>query len=90
MLTSAALPSSIDDSYAISKWLCEKQPELLPEQHRDDIDRLLGKLYDIHAMALSIAPYERNDGIPNQAAALLENAELSLGHRRALEIKSVL
>lgn len=90
MLTSPALPSPIDDSYDISRWLCEKQPELLPDQHREDIDRLLGKLYDFHAMALSIAHDDRNDGIPNQAAALLENPELSKRYRRALEIKSVL
>lgn len=41
-------------------------------------------------MALSVTLEDSRDGIPNKAAALLENPELSKGHRRALEIKSVL
>ncbi|KAK2608696.1 hypothetical protein QQS21_002807 [Conoideocrella luteorostrata] len=89
VLTSPALTVPIDESHDISKWLCHQQPELLPEQHRERIDHLLGKLYDFQATALSITPDERSNGIPNQAAALLENPALSTGHRRALEIKSV-
>ncbi|KAJ6444119.1 thioredoxin-like protein [Purpureocillium lavendulum] len=66
------------------------QPELLPEEHRETIDRLMNKIYAYHAKALLVAPDDRKDGIQNQAAAMLENPELSETYRRALEIKSVL
>ncbi|KAK5998772.1 hypothetical protein PT974_01154 [Cladobotryum mycophilum] len=89
-LTSASSPS-LDDSHDIARWLCQRQPELLPEEYKDIILRLMEKLYSFHAMALSIGPETRKHGIgiPNQAAALLENPDLSENHRRALEIKSV-
>lgn len=50
----------------------------------------MGKLYSFHAMALTASREVRKHGIPNQAAALLEKKDLTEGHRRALEIKSVL
>ncbi|KAI9904054.1 hypothetical protein N3K66_000583 [Trichothecium roseum] len=88
-LTSPSLPSALTDSRDISTWLCDKQPELLPEEHKENIVRLVDMLYDFHAMALMISPDDRKDGIPNQAAALLENPDLTEPHRRALEIKSI-
>lgn len=89
-MTSPALPLTLDDSHEIAKWLCEKQPELVPEEHRETISRLMDGIYSFHAKPLVVAAEERNHGIPNQAAALLENASISEPHRRALEIKSVL
>ncbi|KAL7947679.1 hypothetical protein V8C42DRAFT_315221 [Trichoderma barbatum] len=88
-LTSPALASPLTDSYDISKWLCEKQPELIPEKHRETIQNLMEKLYSFHAMTLMIGPDEKKHGIPNQAAELLENKGLTERHRRALELKSV-
>ncbi|KAM4064877.1 Thioredoxin-like protein [Hirsutella rhossiliensis] len=88
-LTSAALDSMLDDSRDIAKWLCERQPELLPEEHRETIERLMDKLYAFHCKALLVAPEDRNHGFPNQAAAMLESTDLSEKHRRALEMKSI-
>ncbi|RFU75034.1 thioredoxin [Trichoderma arundinaceum] len=88
-LTSPALPAPMTESYDISKWLCEKQPELVPEQHREEIQTIMDKLYSFHAKALTAGPEEKKHGIPNQAAELLEKKDLTEGHRRALEIKSV-
>lgn len=88
-LTSPLLDSTLDESRDIADWLCQKQPELLPEEHRETIDRLMNKIYAYHAKALLVAPDDRKDGIQNQAAAMLENPELSETYRRALEIKSV-
>lgn len=84
------LPSTVDDSYVIAKWLCQQQPELVPEEHRETIDRLMDKIYSFHAMALVVPPEERKEGIPNQAAARLEDSSITEPHRRALEIKSIL
>jgi hypothetical protein len=89
-LTSPALPSPITDSYGISKWLCEKQPELVPEEHRETIQSIMDTLYSFHAKTLTIGPDERKHGIPNRAAELLEKKDLTESHRRALELKSVL
>ncbi|KJZ75799.1 hypothetical protein HIM_04956 [Hirsutella minnesotensis 3608] len=88
-LTSPALESTLDDSYAIAKWLCKRQPELLPEEHRETIERLMDKLYTFHAKVLLEPPENQKHGVPNQAAAMLESTELTEGHRRALEIKSL-
>ena len=88
-MSSPSLSSVLTDSRDISRWLCEQQPELVPEEHKDSIVRLIDMLYDFHAMALTMPPEDRKDGVPNQAAALLENADLTEAHRRALEIKSV-
>lgn len=90
VLTSPTLSSPLHESYDISKWLCERQPELIPAEHREVILQLMDKLYKFHAMALTVALEDRKDGIPNQAAAFLENQNLSETHRRALEIKSIL
>lgn len=89
-LTSPALPSPLTDSYDISKWLCEKQPELVPEKHRETIWGIMDKLYSFHAVTLTIGPDEKKHGISNQAAELLEKKNLTERHRRALELKSVL
>jgi glutathione S-transferase len=89
-LTSASFASPLAESYDISKWLCEKQPELIPEEHRERIQSLLEKLYSFHAKTLTIGPNEKKHGIPNKAAELLEQKDLTEAHRRALEIKSVL
>lgn len=89
-LTSPALASPFTDSYDISKWLCEKQPELIPEDHREIIQKMMEKLYSFHAMTLTIGPDERKHGILNRAAELLEKKDLTERHRRALELKSVL
>ncbi|KAL6880982.1 hypothetical protein J3F83DRAFT_20242 [Trichoderma novae-zelandiae] len=88
-LTSRALASPLTDSYDISDWLCERQPELVPEYHRNTIQSIMDKLYSFHAMALTIGPYEKKHGIPNRAAELLERKDLTEHHRRALEMKSV-
>ncbi|KAL7938037.1 hypothetical protein V8C35DRAFT_290677 [Trichoderma chlorosporum] len=88
-LTSPALASPLIDSYDISKWLCEKQPELVPEEHREVIQNMMGILYSFHAVTLIVGPHERKHGIPNQAAELLEKKDLTERHRRALEMKSV-
>ncbi|UNI24373.1 hypothetical protein JDV02_010124 [Purpureocillium takamizusanense] len=88
-LTSPLLDFNIVESRDIAEWLCQKQPELLPEEHRETIERLMGDMYSFHAKALLVAPDDRKDGIQNQAAAMLESPELTGAHRRALEIKSV-
>ncbi|KAM3518663.1 hypothetical protein NHJ13051_008017 [Beauveria bassiana] len=88
-LTSDTLESGLGDSQVIAKWLCEKQPELLPAAHKDTIDRMMEKLYHFHLKALNIAPEAASNGIPNVAAAMLEDASISDKHRRALEIKSI-
>ncbi|PHH64066.1 hypothetical protein CDD81_5059 [Ophiocordyceps australis] len=93
VLTSTALEAPLDDSRDIAKWLCAKQPRLLPQEHRDVIESLMDKIYAFHATALLVAPEDRKDdlkeSLPNKAAAMLERSDLSEGHRRALEIKSV-
>ncbi|EHK22447.1 uncharacterized protein TRIVIDRAFT_17565 [Trichoderma virens Gv29-8] len=88
-LTSPALSSPLTDSYDISKWLCEKQPELIPKEHQEMIQNMMEKLYSFHAMTLTIGPDERKHGILNRAAELLEKKDLTERHRRALELKSV-
>ncbi|KAJ6780566.1 hypothetical protein PWT90_10657 [Aphanocladium album] len=88
-LTSSLLPSPLSDSQQIAKWLCEKQPELVPATRKETIDRLMEKLYSFHFKALNIPPEAAANGIPNVAAAMLENATISEKHRRALEIKSI-
>ncbi|PTB45317.1 hypothetical protein M441DRAFT_64980 [Trichoderma asperellum CBS 433.97] len=88
-LTSAAFSSPLAESYDISKWLCEKQPDLIPEEHREAIESLMDKLYSFHAKTLTIGSDQKKHGIPNRAAELLEQKDLSESHRRALEIKSV-
>ncbi|GJN81228.1 hypothetical protein PLIIFM63780_004760 [Purpureocillium lilacinum] len=89
-LTSPLLDSNLVESRDIAEWLCQKQPELLPEEHRETIERVMDKIYAYHAKALLVAPDDRKDGLQNQAAAMLEDPELTEAHRRALEIKSVL
>lgn len=89
-LTSDAFTSPLAESYDISKWLCKKQPDLIPEQHRETIQSLMDKLYSFHAKTLTIGSDEKKHGIPNRAAELLEQKDLTEPHRRALEIKSVL
>lgn len=89
-LTSDTLESGLSDSQEIAKWLCEKQPELIPAAHKDTIDKLMEKLYRFHLKGLNIAPEAASNGIPNVAAAMLEDASISDKHRRALEIKSIL
>lgn len=89
-LTSPHLEAPILESRDIGAWLCERQPELLPTEHRETIRRLVDKMYAHHANALLVAPEVRKDGLPNKAAAMLENPWLSRAHRRALEVKSVL
>ncbi|GFP53192.1 hypothetical protein TASIC1_0002037600 [Trichoderma asperellum] len=88
-LTSAAFSSPLAESYDISKWLCEQQPELIPEEHREAIESLRDKLYSFHAKTLTIGSDQKKHGIPNRAAELLERKDLTESHRRALEIKSV-
>ncbi|PTB70550.1 hypothetical protein BBK36DRAFT_1165073 [Trichoderma citrinoviride] len=88
-LTSRALASPLTDSHDISEWLCEKQPELVPEYHRITIQKIMDKLYSFHAMALTIGREQKKHGIPNRAAELLEKKDLTEHHRRALEMKSV-
>ncbi|OAA74051.1 Thioredoxin-like protein [Cordyceps fumosorosea ARSEF 2679] len=88
-LTSALLPSGLSDSRDIAKWLCEKQPELVPAAHKEAIDELMDKLYSFHFKALNIPPEAAANGIPNVAAAMLESSSISEKHRRALEIKSI-
>ncbi|PHH76894.1 hypothetical protein CDD82_3764 [Ophiocordyceps australis] len=94
VLTSTALEAPLDDSRDIAKWLCAKQPRLLPQEHREVIESLMDKIYAFHATALLVASEDRKDdfkeSLPNKAAAMLERSDLSEGHRRALEIKSVL
>ncbi|KAJ3473981.1 hypothetical protein NLG97_g10047 [Lecanicillium saksenae] len=88
-LTSRLLPSALSDSQQIAKWLCDKQPELIPADHKETIERLMDKLYSFHFKALNIPPEAAANGIPNVAAAMLENVNISEKHRRALEIKSI-
>ncbi|QPG94593.1 hypothetical protein C2857_006487 [Epichloe festucae Fl1] len=89
VLTSPTLVAPIDDSHKISRWVCRQQPRLVPGKHRQAIGELLDELYEIHAIAFSTTRDVMRNGIPNQAAALLENPSLSEGHRRALEIKTM-
>lgn len=58
----------------------------MPHGHRDVINNWLNKFYAYHRKALSIP----KNGIPNKAATMLEDTNLSESHRHALEIKSVL
>ncbi|OAA75580.1 Thioredoxin-like protein [Akanthomyces lecanii RCEF 1005] len=88
-LTSPLLPSGLSDSQQIAKWLCDKQPELVPAAHKETIDSLMEKLYRYHFKALNIPPEAAANGLPNVAAAMLEDSSISEKHRRALEIKSI-
>ncbi|TQV93064.1 hypothetical protein V2A60_003624 [Cordyceps javanica] len=88
-LTSTLLASGLSDSQQIAKWLCEKQPELVPAAHKETIDKLMEKMYSFHFKALNIPPEAAANGIPNVAAAMLEDSSISEKHRRALEIKSI-
>lgn len=88
-LTGSALRSPIADSHEIANWQCEKQPQLLPEDQRVVIHRIMDEIHGFHAMALAVAADARKHGLPNQAAAILENPTISDSHRRALEIKSL-
>lgn len=85
-LTSTSMPLAINESRDIANWLCEKQPDLLPTDYKDAIGRFMEKLFLYHAKALNIPA----NGITNQAAAMLENPNITTAHRRALEIKSIL
>lgn len=76
----------LSESQDIAHWLCEQQPELVPQGHHDVIKNWLNKFYVYHRKALSIP----KNGIPNIAATMLEDTNLSESHRRALEIKSAL
>lgn len=78
------------DSQQIAKWLCDQQPELVPAAHKEAIDSFMEKLYSFHFKALNIPPEAAANGIPNHAAAMLEDGSISEKHRRALEIKSIL
>ncbi|KAK7408865.1 hypothetical protein QQX98_008988 [Neonectria punicea] len=89
VLTSPALPASLDDSRAIAQWLCKRQPELMPEEHEEVILSLMEKIYSVQALPLVISAEDRQYGLPNQAAALLEKNGLSPKYRRALEISSI-
>ncbi len=89
-LTSPLLAAGLSDSQQIAKWLCDKQPELVPAAHKEVIENLMEKLYRFHFKALNIPPEAAANGLPNVAAAMLENASISEKHRRALEIKSIL
>ncbi|POR38766.1 Thioredoxin-like protein [Tolypocladium paradoxum] len=62
-LTSPALESALDDNHDISKWLCARQPELVPDEHREGIERLMDKIYAYYAKALLVAPEDRNYGL---------------------------
>jgi glutathione S-transferase len=84
------LPSALTDSHDILNWLSEQRPVLIPEKHRETIDRLMGKFYAFHMQALMLRPEDQKYGIPNQAAAQLERSDISEEHRRALEKKSIL
>lgn len=66
------------------------QPELLPNEHRQDIEYLLHVFFSFHAKPLAVRPEERSGGISNKAAAMLERTDISDSHRRCLEIKSIL
>lgn len=61
----------------------------MPDEHRQEIQTLLNSFYSFHAKPLTIRPEERNDGITNKAAAMLERTDISESHRRSLEVKSV-
>lgn len=87
--SSTTLSAPLTDSRDICQWLCAEQPELLPPQHRETIERLMSEFYSFHAQALTVLPEDSKDGIPNQAAAKLEKQDISESHRRQLEIKSV-
>lgn len=88
--SSTTLSAPLTDSHDICRWLCEQQPELIPSQHRETIERLMGEFYSFHAQALTVLPEDSKDGIPNQAAAKLERQDIVESYRRQLEIKSVL
>lgn len=97
MLTAVQVPSLIlspdvklTDSFDINNWLCDQQPELLPAEHRETIQKLMRDFYLFHARALTAFPDDSKDGFPNRAAAKLEQPSISEPHRRQLEIKSVL
>ncbi|KAH7158063.1 hypothetical protein B0J13DRAFT_618105 [Dactylonectria estremocensis] len=90
VLTSPALPaSSLDGSQSIALWLCKQQPELIPEEHQETISCLMDKLHALQAISFVVSAKDQQDGLPNEAAALLEKNGLSLKYRRALEINSI-
>ncbi|KPM45095.1 hypothetical protein AK830_g1451 [Neonectria ditissima] len=89
VLTSPALPASLDNSRTIAQWLCKRQPELMPEEHKKVISSLMEKIYSFQALPLVISAEDRQYGLPNEAAALLEKNGLSPKYRRALEISSI-
>lgn len=88
-LSSPVLAAPMTDSRDIARWLCEKQPELLPSSQKETIERLMDLLYNFHAKALCTPEEQRIHGVPNYAAAKLESKDISESYRRALEIKSV-
>lgn len=90
VLTSPALPASLNDSRSISSWLCKMQPELIPEEYEEDVARLMGDICSLQVIPLVSTAEDRQWGVPNGAAALLEKSGLSAKYRRALEINSVL
>lgn len=81
---------TLKDSFDISNWLCDQQPELLPAECREGTLTLIREFYSFHARALTAYPDDSKDGFPNRAAAKLEQSGISESHRRQLEIKSVL
>ncbi|VUC33192.1 unnamed protein product [Clonostachys rosea] len=89
VLASPALSQPLTDSYEIAKWLSLQQVDLIPEEHNVIITKIMDGLHGIHAEALALSPDICKDGIPNQAAAMLENSQLAASHRRRLEIKSI-
>ncbi|CAH0039286.1 unnamed protein product [Clonostachys solani] len=90
VLASPALSEPLTDSYEIAKWLSLQQTDLIPEEHNVIITKIMNDLHGIHAQALALSPDICKDGIPNQAAAMLERNQLTASHRRRLEIKSIL
>ncbi|KAF7548073.1 hypothetical protein G7Z17_g7281 [Cylindrodendrum hubeiense] len=89
VLTSPALQASLEDSQSISLWLCRKQPELIPEEHEEAISCLMDKICSFQVEPLVVPAENRQYGLPNEAAALLEKNGLSPKYRRALEINSI-
>ncbi|CAG9995849.1 unnamed protein product [Clonostachys byssicola] len=89
VLASPALSEPLTESYEIAKWLSLQQTDLIPEEHNVIITKIMNDLHEIHAQALALSPDICKDGIPNQAAAMLEQNKLTASHRRCLEIKSI-
>ncbi|KAL6857970.1 hypothetical protein ACO1O0_005416 [Amphichorda felina] len=78
----------LEESRDILAWLCSIQPELLPGQHREDIEPLLEAFFAFHAKPLAVRAEERSGGISNRAAAMLERTDINPENIQRVEARA--